>query len=180
MNSSSKKRSRHSARNKTMGQSMRQSMRPSTYRSRRSFPKTEKNILIPKWAKIVDYRTMNNEKKDLAVSGHEKFQIEWMLEEVNEFYEAVQSQDIDEIRDEAIGLIRTFQQFRDSKTVETLWKLVRHDVCIVFRRRKIFMETFAKWHAKKLKKNQARDVVPEDLIEIAGLKWGPLIPSTRP
>jgi len=131
--------------------------------------KTERSI--PKWAKIVDYRTMDNEKKDLAVSGHEKFQIEWMLEEVNEFYEAVHSQDIDEIRDEAIGLIRTFQQFHDSKTVVDLWKKVRNDVCMVFRSRKVFMDTFAKWHEKKLKKNPARDVVPEDLIKIAGLKW---------
>jgi hypothetical protein len=133
--------------------------------------KTERDIIIPKWAKIVNYRTMDNEKKDLATAGHEKFQIEWMLEEVNEFYEAIQLQDVDEIRDEAIGLIRTSQQFSESKSVISLWKKVRNDVLIVFRSRKIFMDTFAKWHAKKLKKNQARDVLPQHLIEYAGLKW---------
>jgi hypothetical protein len=133
--------------------------------------KTERDIIIPKWAKIVNYRTMDNEKKDLAVAGYEKFQIEWMLEEVNEFYEAIQLQDIDEIRDEAIGLIRTSQQFSNSKSVISLWKKVRNDVFIVFRSQKIFMDTFAKWHAKKLKKNQARDVLPQHLIDFAGLKW---------
>jgi len=133
--------------------------------------KTEKDIIIPKWAKIVNYRTMDNEKKDLAVTGDEKFQIEWMLEEVNEFYEAIQLQNIDEIRDEAIGLIRTSQQFSNSKSVISLWKKVRNDVFIVFRSQKIFMDTFAKWHAKKLKKNQARDVLPQHLIDFAELKW---------
>jgi len=133
--------------------------------------RTEKHIAIPKWAKIKHYRTMTNEKKDLAVSGDEKSQIEWMMEEVNEFYEAVQKQDVEEIRDEAIGLIRTYQQFQQSKTVVRWWKLVRKDVMTAFRSRKIFMDTFAKWHAKKLKKNQAIDVLPEHLIAIAGLKW---------
>ena len=133
--------------------------------------KTEKDIIIPKWAKIVNYRTMDNEKKDLAVAGYEKFQIEWMLEEVNEFYEAIQLQNIDEIRDEAIGLIRTSQQFSNSKSVISLWKKVRNDVFIVFRSQKIFMDTFAKWHTKKLKKNQARDVLPQHLIDFAELKW---------
>jgi hypothetical protein len=163
MNAASKKSRKYTPSKKTYSRSR--------SRSKSYSIRTERDIVIPRWAKIVNYRTMNNEKKDLAVAGHDKFQIEWMLEEVNEFYEAVQLQDIDEIRDEAIGLIRTYQQFRDSKTVVALWKKVRNDVLIVFRSRKIFMDTFAKWHAKKLKKNQARDVVPEDLIDIAGLKW---------
>jgi hypothetical protein len=94
-----------------------------------------------------------------------------MEEEVNEFYEAVHLGDINEIRDEAIGLIRTFQQFRSSETVSALWRQVRKDVVIVFRSRKIFMDTFHEWHAKKRKKNQAKDVVPEDLIKLARLKW---------
>ena len=40
-----------------------------------------------------------------------------MIEEINEFYEAVNSEDEDEILDEAMGLIRTAQQFQDSKRV---------------------------------------------------------------
>jgi len=128
-------------------------------------------IQIPDWVTIVNYRTMTNEKKSYAVAGNKLFQYEWMKEEVNEFYEAIHLQDIEEIRDEAVGLIRTFQQFRDSKRVVVLWKKVRKDVLLVFPTRKVFLETFSKWHTKKLLKNQAKDVVSEDLIKIAKLKW---------
>lgn len=128
-------------------------------------------IKIPSWVSIVNYRTMTNEKKSSAVAGNKRIQYEWMKEEVNEFYEAIHLQDIEEIRDEAIGLIRTFQQFQGSKLVVSLWKKVRKDVACVFHTREIFLKTFEKWHLKKLKKNQAKDVVPEDLIKIANLKW---------
>jgi len=128
-------------------------------------------IKIPDWVNIYNYRTMTDEKKNLAVNGNKMYQYEWMKEEVNEFYEAVNLGNNEEIRDEAIGLIRTFQQFQHSKRVVTLWKKVRKDVLLVFTTRKIFLDTFTKWHIKKLKKNQAKDVVPEDLINIAKLKW---------
>lgn len=128
-------------------------------------------IKIPDWVNIKNYRTMTDEKKNLAVNGNKMYQYEWMKEEVNEFYEAVDLGNNEEIRDEAIGLIRTFQQFQNSKRVVALWKKVRKDVLLVFTTRKIFLETFTKWHIKKLKKNQAKDVVPEDLINIAKLKW---------
>jgi len=134
-------------------------------------PKSQINIQIPSWASVVDYRTMTNEKKINAASGNKLCQYEWMREEVNEFYEAIYLQDIAEIRDEAIGLIRTYQHFHDSARVVALWKKVRNDVSSVFPTREIFIETFEKWHAKKLKKNQAKDVVYEDLIKIAKLKW---------
>ena len=94
-----------------------------------------------------------------------------MKEEVNEFYKAIYLQDIEEIRDEAIGVIRTFQQFQHSKRVVALWEKVRNDVRKVFPTRKIFIKTFAKWHEKKRKKNQDNDVVSEDLIQIANLNW---------
>jgi hypothetical protein len=128
-------------------------------------------IKIPDWVNIYNYRTMTDEKKNLAVNGNKLYQYEWMKEEVNEFYEAVKLANNEEIRDEAIGLIRTFQQFQNSKRVVSLWKKVRKDVLLVFTTRKIFLETFTKWHIKKLKKNQAKDVIPEDLINIAKLKW---------
>ena len=128
-------------------------------------------IEIPDWVTIVNYRTMNAEKKVGAVSGNKLFQYEWMKEEVNEFYEAIYLQDIEEICDEAIGLIRTFQQFKGSKRVVLLWKKVRRDVLLVFPTRKIFLETFLKWHKKKLQKNQAKDVTVEDLIHAAKIKW---------
>lgn len=51
------------------------------------------------------------------------------------------------MRDEAIGLIRTVQQFRYSKrvVVALLWKKVRRDVAREFLSCKIFFETLAKW-----------------------------------
>lgn len=121
---------------------------------------------IPPWANIVNYRTMTNSKKDLAVAGNKVAQYEWMVEEVNEFYEAIHLNNMEEIRDEAMGLIRTVQQFKDSKRVVALWKKVRRDVARVFPTRKIFLETFSKWHAKKLAKNQALGVVADDLLRI--------------
>jgi hypothetical protein len=121
---------------------------------------------IPSWAVIVNYRTMTNEKKDLAVAGNKVAQYEWMVEEVNEFYEAVHKNDPEEIRDEAMGLIRTVQQFSESKRVVALWKKVKADVALVFSSRKSFNDTFSKWHAKKLAKKQALGVISEDLYRI--------------
>jgi len=114
---------------------------------------------------------MTAEKKTYAVNGNKLFQYEWMKEEVNEFYEAIYLEDTEEIRDEAIGLIRTFQQFQDSKRVVSLWEKVRSDVFDVFPTHKIFVDAFVKWHKKKLQKNQAKGVTPEELIHISKLKW---------
>lgn len=126
---------------------------------------------IPSWAKIVNYRTMTNEKKDLAVAGNKNMQYEWMVEEVNEFYEAIHLNDPEEICDEAMGLIRTVQQFSGSKRVVALWKKVRKDVAVVFPSRAVFNATFKKWHAKKLAKKQALDVVVDDLVRVSGIRW---------
>jgi hypothetical protein len=126
---------------------------------------------IPSWAKIVNYRTMTSEKKDAAVAGNKNAQYEWMVEEVNEFYEAIHLNNLDEIRDEAMGLIRTVQQFGGSKRVVALWLKVRKDVSQVFPSRKIFVETFNKWHKKKLAKKQALDVVVDDLLRVSGIHW---------
>lgn len=127
------------------------------------------DIKIPNWVKIVDYRTMTDEKKKAAVDGNQDAQYEWMVEEVNEFYEAVYNNDKQEIKDEAIGLIRTFQQFNNHR-VKKLWKKVKTDVANVFTTPKDFTDAFQKWHAKKLKKGQAKDVTEEQLLKISGLK----------
>ena len=129
------------------------------------------SVQIPAWANIVGYRTMTDAKKTLASNGNKAFQYEWMVEEVNEFYEAVHLGNVAEVQDEAMGLIRTVQQFHESKRVVAMWKKVRKDVAQVFPTRKIFLETFAKWHAKKRAKNQAEGVVAEDLARVARLKW---------
>jgi hypothetical protein len=129
------------------------------------------DITIPDWISIKNYRTMTTEKKTEAVNGNKLFQYEWMKEEVSEFYEAIYLEDTEEIWDEAIGLIRTFQQFQDSKRVVSLWKKVRRDVVYVFPTQRIFVEAFGKWHKKKLQKNQAIGITPEELILISKLKW---------
>ena len=90
----------------------------------------------------------------------------------NEFYEAVINlNDPDEIRDEAMELIRTVQQFAESKRVVALWGKVRKDVAVVFPSRAIFNDTFKKWHTKKLAKKQALGVVIDDLLRVAGIRW---------
>jgi len=132
---------------------------------------TMQTIQIPSWARIANYRTMTDEKKALASAGNKLCQYEWMVEEANEFYEAVHFGDPNEMCDEAMGLIRTVQQFQDSKRVVALWKKVRLDVARVFQTRKLFLDTFAKWHAKKRAKNQAEGVTAEDLARVARLKW---------
>ena len=129
------------------------------------------SVQIPAWANIDGYRTMTDAKKTLASNGNKVFQYEWMVEEANEFYEAVHLGNVSEVQDEAMGLIRTVQQFHESKRVVALWKKVRKDVARVFPTRKIFLETFANWHAKKRAKNQAVGVVAEDLARVAHLKW---------
>jgi len=128
-------------------------------------------IPIPNWVSIKNYRTMTSEKKIQAVNGNKLLQYEWMKEEINEFYEAIYLEDIEEMRDEAIGLIRTFQHFQDSKRVVSLWKKVRKDVLHVFPTRNIFIEAFVKWHKKKIQKNQALGVTLEELIDISKIKW---------
>ena len=46
-------------------------------------------IKIPDWVNIYNYRTMTDEKKEKAVNGSKKFHYEWMIEEINEFYETL-------------------------------------------------------------------------------------------
>lgn len=126
-------------------------------------------INIPKWAKIKKYRTMTKLKKKKAVEGIKKYQLEWMNEEINEFYEAIHKNNKDEILDEAIGLIRTAQQFSNSKRVLNKWMKVSNDVKKVFYNKKIFIKAFKKWKIKKTKKGQAQNVEAIHLIQFAHL-----------
>jgi hypothetical protein len=144
---------------------------------KRKLSKNRKNyfggmpIEIPDWVNVVDYRTMNDKKKQCAVDGCHCCQTEWMLEEVNEFYEAVSIGNRDEIEDEAMGLIRAYQQFASSADVVEIWKKVRNDVLKVFSNRELFEKAFTIWHEKKLKKKQAIGVTSPQLIDVAGLQW---------
>jgi hypothetical protein len=88
-----------------------------------------------------------------------------MIEEINEFYEAASMKNIAELRDEAIGLIRTYQQFMGSKRVCKLWEKVREDVKKVFSTKKIFLKSFKKWKIKKTKKKQAIGVEADHLLQ---------------
>ncbi len=123
------------------------------------------NIIIPPWVKISNYRTMTDGKKENAVNGSKKYQYEWMVEEINEFYEAFSMKDEVELRDEAIGLIRAYQQFIGSKRVCKLWEKVKGDVRKVFPTKKIFLKAFKKWKIKKTKKKQALGVEAHHLLK---------------
>lgn len=126
-------------------------------------------IEIPKFAKIENYRTMDENKKDMAVKGQKKYQLEWMKEEINEFYEAIDMEDEVEIFDEAIGLIRTAQQFQESKRVMGWWDKVSSDVKKVLSNKTKFNKAFTKWKQKKISKGQAYDVTKQSIIDFANL-----------
>jgi len=128
-------------------------------------------IEIPDYVNIENYRTMTPEKKRKATLGNKIVQNEWMIEEINEFYEAVHNGNEDEILDEAMGLIRTAQQFHSSKRVIKKWQIVKPDIFKVLKNKKIFIKTFKKWHKKKLLKNQAIGVKAEHLLEFAGFNY---------
>ena len=127
------------------------------------------SIIIPDYAKIKNYRTMTKKKKKMAVKGAKKYQLEWMKEEINEFYEAIYLENENEVLDEAIGLIRTAQQFSSSKRVINWWKKVSPDVLKVLSNKKKFNKAFIKWKYKKTLKGQAKDVIAHDLIDFANL-----------
>ena len=126
-------------------------------------------ITIPKYAKIKIYRTMTKEKKNLAVQGRKLIQLEWMKEEINEFYEAIYLEDKNEILDEAIGLIRTAQQFSESKRVMAWWNKVSPDVKKTLSNKKEYNKAFKEWKKKKILKGQAKGVTSKSLSDFAGL-----------
>lgn len=126
-------------------------------------------ITIPKYAKIKNYRTMTKEKKKFANEGKKIYQLEWMKEEINEFYEAIFLQNKKEILDEAIGLIRTAQQFSESKRVIAWWNKVYPDVKKVFSNKREYNKAFKQWKKKKTLKGQAKGVTAESLRDFAGL-----------
>lgn len=126
-------------------------------------------ITIPKYAKIKNYRTMTKEKKNLAVQGRKLIQLEWMKEEINEFYEAIYLEDKNEILDEAIGLIRTAQQFSESKRVMAWWSKVSPDVKKTLSNKKEYNKAFKEWKKKKTLKGQAKGVTSKSLSDFAGL-----------
>ena len=122
-------------------------------------------ITIPKYAKIKNYRTMTKEKKNLAVQGKKLIQLEWMKEEINEFYEAIYLEDKNEILDEAIGLIRTAQQFSESKRVMAWWNKVSPDVKKTLSNKKEYNKAFKEWKKKKTLKGQAKGVTSKSLSD---------------
>ena len=127
------------------------------------------SIIIPDYVKIKNYRTMTKKKKKMAVKGVKKYQLEWMKEEINEFYEAIYLENENDVLDEAIGLIRTAQQFSSSKRVIYWWNKVYSDVHKVLSNKKKFNKAFIKWKYKKTLKGQAKDVKAHDLIDFANL-----------
>ena len=112
---------------------------------------------------------MTKEKKNLAEQGQKKYQLEWMKEEINEFYEAIYLNNKNEILDEAIGLIRIAQQFCESKRVIYWWQKVIDDVKIVLSKKSEFKKAFSKWKIRKESKGQAKNVTSKSLIDFANM-----------
>ena len=132
-------------------------------------PDKKYDIQIPKFAKISNYRTMNAEKKTWAIEGKKQFQLEWMREEANEFYEAISLEDEDEVLDKAIGLLRTAHHFSDNKRVQTLWHKVKPHVIEVLSDRETYDKAFKKWKKKKTLKGQAKGITSNRLLSFGGL-----------
>lgn len=140
--------------------------RPSTMKREAS-----STVVAPRWATTEKYRTMNKKKKTFAVRGDKRCQLEWMKEEVNEFYEAVLQGEQTEILDEAVGLIRAAQQFSHSKRVQVWWRKVESDVKKVLGNKRQYAGAYREWKRRKTLKNQANGVTSEMLVRFAGLDW---------
>jgi hypothetical protein len=143
---------------------------------RKDTPKAEKP-LTPAGIKTKNFRTMTERKKEAAVQGDKSAQAEWAVEEVSEFYSAVEDGNISEIREEAMGLLRLAQHWPDNADVRLTVRKVIKDINKVFPTKESFNEAFDKWKAAKIKKGQAQEgVYVEDLkktLEEIGQKTPP-------
>jgi len=120
--------------------------------------------VTPAGIKTKDFRTMTERKKEAAVQGDKSAQAEWAVEEVSEFYSAVEDGNISEIREEAMGLLRLAQHWPDNADVRLTVRKVIKDINKVFPTKESFNEAFDKWKAAKIKKGQAQEgVYVEDL-----------------
>ena len=143
------------------------------------------SIKIPKFANIKHYRTMTKEKKNLAIviigknKPSQKDQTKFLAieeginKEKNKTKKSRREAAVakkarfnvlriyrnkDEIFDEAIGLIRTAQQFNDSKRVMAWWYKVKNDVKKILSNKKEYNRAFREWKKKKTLKSQAKGV----------------------
>ena len=120
--------------------------------------------VTPAGIKTKNFRTMTERKKEAAVQGDKSAQAEWAVEEVSEFYSAVEGGNISEIREEAMGLLRLAQHWPDNADVRLTVRKVIKDINKVFPTKESFNEAFDKWKAAKVKKGQAKEgVYVEDL-----------------
>ena len=108
------------------------------------------------------YRTMDDNKKTLAILGHVPSQREWMREEINEFREAIHLGNREEIIDECFGLLRTAQQF--PITLEMLLEEAFFISSVMFMCD--LDREYAKFAAKKHAKGQASDMTLACLLEV--------------
>ena len=69
-----------------------------------------------------------------------------------------------EVYDEAIGLIRTAQQFKNNPYVQVLYNHVLNDLKRVFNTEELFRKEFDKWKKKKTIKGQAKGVTADSLL----------------
>ena len=123
---------------------------------------------------------MTEGKKEAAVQGDKSAQAEWAVEEVSEFYSAVEGGNISEIREEAMGLLRLTQHWPDNADVRLTVQKVIKDINKVFPTEESFNETFDKWKAAKVKKGQAKEGVYVEDLKKTLEEIGQKIPEERP
>jgi len=121
--------------------------------------KADFGISTPSNIKTKEYRTMTPEKKTAAVEGNKDAQREWMQEEISEFYEAIEENNLDDISEEALGLFRTAQQFDLANMLSPYLADLKIVIDSIDKQ-----DQYNKFKEKKDKKGQAKDMTFESLF----------------
>lgn len=114
----------------------------------------------------VDYRRMTPELKALAVEGNMTAQRIWMVEEIDEFYEAMLIGSLDDISEEFFGLLRTASQFPTTKELLYPHLNAFRMVLDYFSDDEAMDKEYKKFEAKKHAKGQALDMQAADLCAV--------------
>jgi hypothetical protein len=115
---------------------------------------------------ITNYRNVTKQDKQNAVNGDIEAQKKWMIEEISEFYEAVDgfnnnTMSIDDVGEEVLGLFRTAQQFPEVKDfINPYIEDVQIALDNINKK-----EQYDKFKSKKTAKGQAEDMTFDNLFD---------------
>ena len=116
---------------------------------------------------ITNYRNVTKQDKQNAVNGDIEAQKKWMIEEISEFYEAVDgfnnnTMSIDDVGEEVLGLFRTAQQFPEVKDfINPYIEDVQIALDNINKK-----EQYDKFKSKKTAKGQAEDMTFDNLFDV--------------